>query len=59
MSEEEGQMIEREFDDEPAGRCELCGQEMPMALIAEHLSTAHYINSDDIASAPVVDKDKK
>lgn len=35
--------------------CEVCGQRMPLALIADHLTVAHGVDPQDIADAEVVE----
>lgn len=52
MSDQRGpEGIVREFQDEPACQCDLCGQQMPQVLIVEHLATAHLIDPEDVATA--------
>lgn len=45
----------REFEDDPAAKCELCQQWMPVALLTEHMETHGYDLREEIASAEVVD----
>jgi len=45
----------REFPDDPSFKCELCGQWMPDALLAEHMELHGYDLRVEIANADIVD----
>jgi hypothetical protein len=45
----------REFEDDPSGKCELCGQWMPIVLLVEHMHGHGLDLRYEIVDAEIVD----